>query len=228
VASVLNAEGCPPARGRKWVSSSVRSILTNPVYYGLHSYGHRSKSKYHEFSVEKAGGANQIAIDRKEIFRKEFVFRETEECVVVENAASSHRLEGTLGEVPGDPREEGTGAAPKRTGRGARSPYLLTGLVKCARCGYSFQGDTTAGRAGARTSAAATCGRPLDLPASHDSRRESRVVDRRGDGQASLRRRADVFENTPTSSAQSPRRLHRISARRRPSRTGGSLSRPRW
>ncbi|MBN1810001.1 MAG: recombinase zinc beta ribbon domain-containing protein [Planctomycetes bacterium] len=29
-----------------------------------------------------------------------------------------------------------------RRGRGAKSPYLLTGLIKCARCGHNWQGYT--------------------------------------------------------------------------------------
>lgn len=142
VAAVLNAEGYPPAQGRKWVSSSVRSILKNPAYMGAQVYGRRSKSKYHEFSVEKAGESNRIKIERKEIFRKGFVYREMEECVMVHDAHPAIVPKELWTKCQELLEKRAKGAMPKRTGRGARSPYLLTGLIKCARCGYSFQGDT--------------------------------------------------------------------------------------
>ena len=142
IAGKLNAEGFPPPRGRKWIVSSVRFILTNPIYMGTAVYGKRSKSKYHEFSIDRDGDRNRIAIEKKEIFRQGFVYRQTDECVVVEDAHPALVSKERWRKCQEILASKAKGTTPKRTGRGARSKYLLTGLVKCARCGYSFQGDT--------------------------------------------------------------------------------------
>ena len=142
IADTLNREGYPPPRERKWLTSAVRSILINPAYMGAMVYGRKSKSKYHVFSVEKGSGRDRIAIDKKEVFRKGYFCREVDDCLLKHDAHPAiipkerwYRAQEILA-------SKVDGSAPKRTGRGARSNYLLTGLAKCARCGYSFQGDT--------------------------------------------------------------------------------------
>lgn len=142
IADTLNREGYPPPRSRRWLASAVRSIIVNPLYMGAAVYGRKSKSKYHEFSIERTDDRAQITIEKKEIFRKGYVCREMEECVVVHDAHPAiickerwYRAQEILAEKTQD-------STPKRTGRGAHSPYLLTGLIKCARCGYNFQGDS--------------------------------------------------------------------------------------
>ena len=142
IAGMLNSEGYPTPRGRKWIVSSVRFILTNPIYMGTAVYGKRSKSKYHEFSIDREGATNRLAIEKKEIFRQGFVHRETDECVVVPDAHAALVSKERWRKCQEMLAAKAKGIVPKRTGRGARSKYLLTGLVKCARCGYSFQGDT--------------------------------------------------------------------------------------
>lgn len=142
IADTLNREGYPPPRGRRWYASAIRTIIKNPCYMGALVYGRRSKSKYHEFSVEKSEGNGRISIEKKEIFRKGFLYREMEECIMVPDAHPGivpkeiwYRAQELLAAktAPG---------TPKRTGRGARSNYLLTGLARCAKCGHNYQGDT--------------------------------------------------------------------------------------
>ncbi len=142
IADTLNREGYPSPRGRKWLTSAIRAILINPIYMGLGVYGRRSKSKYHKFSVENGAERTQFKIDRKEIFKGGLLYRKLDDCVLREDAHPAiipkerwYRGQELLA-------SKVNGKAPKRTGRGARSNYLLSGLVKCARCGYSFQGDT--------------------------------------------------------------------------------------
>jgi DNA invertase Pin-like site-specific DNA recombinase len=142
VAAVLNREGYPPSRSRHWLASTIRAIIMNPVYMGAAVYGRRSKSKYHEFSVERLKGQGRISIEKKEIFRKGFLYREMEECIVIHDAHPAiiskeiwYRAQEVLGSKS-NPR------VPKRPGLGARSTYLLTGLAKCAKCGHNFRGDT--------------------------------------------------------------------------------------
>jgi DNA invertase Pin-like site-specific DNA recombinase len=142
VADTLNREGYPPPRGRKWYTSAVRSILTNPCYMGALVYGRRSKSKYHEFTVERSEGNGRISIDKKEIFRKGFLYREMEECIVVPDAHPAIIPKETWYRAQEILASKVAPGTPKRTGRGARSNYLLTGLAKCAKCGHNYQGDT--------------------------------------------------------------------------------------
>ncbi len=142
IADTLNREGYPPPRSRKWMASAVRSIIINPLYMGTAVYGRKSKSKYHEFSIERSDDRAQVTIEKKEIFRKGYVCREIEECVVVHDAhpaiISKERWQRAQEILAGKTQD----SAPHRTGRGAHSPYLLTGLIQCARCGYNFHGDT--------------------------------------------------------------------------------------
>ena len=142
IADTLNREGYPPPRGTRWLTSSIRGILTNPIYMGTGTYGRRSKSKFHRFSVENGGAKPQFRIDRKEIFQEGSFRRKLDECLLREDAHPAiipkerwHRAQELLA-------SRAAGQGPRRTGRGARSSYLLSGFVKCARCGYSFQGDT--------------------------------------------------------------------------------------
>ena len=41
-------------------------------------------------------------------------------------------------------RRQASGRLTYRSGRGASSPYLLSGLIRCLRCGHRWQGYTTA------------------------------------------------------------------------------------
>jgi hypothetical protein len=47
VATDLNSDGIPSARGGTWSSSSIRSITVNPIYYGANGWNVRNFSKYH-------------------------------------------------------------------------------------------------------------------------------------------------------------------------------------
>jgi DNA invertase Pin-like site-specific DNA recombinase len=142
IADALNREGFPPPRGRKWYASAVRSIILNPCYMGALVYGRRSKSKYHEFSVERSPGGGRISIDKKEIFRKGFLYREMEECIVVPDAHPAIIPKERWYQAQQLLASKVAPGTPKRTGRGSTSNYLLTGLAKCARCGHNYQGDT--------------------------------------------------------------------------------------
>jgi DNA invertase Pin-like site-specific DNA recombinase len=142
IADTLNREGYPSPRGRMWYSSAVRSIVINPCYMGALVYGRRSKSKYHEFSVERSEGTGRINIEKKEIFRKGFLYREMEECIMVPDAHPPLVSKETWYRAQELLAAKTAPGTPKRTGRGARSNYLLTGLAKCAKCGHNYQGDT--------------------------------------------------------------------------------------
>ena len=71
--------------------------------------------------MERPGKNHRISIDRKEIFRKGFVYRELEECVVVHEAhpAIVSREKWTRAQEILASKVDGS--APKRIGRGASS-----------------------------------------------------------------------------------------------------------
>lgn len=142
IADTLNREGYPSPRGRRWYASAIRSIIKNPCYMGALVYGRRSKSKYHEFSVERTEGSGRISIEKKEIFRKGFLFREMEECIMVPDAHPAIVAKETWYRAQELLAAKTAPGTPKRGGRGARSNYLLTGLARCVRCGHNYQGDT--------------------------------------------------------------------------------------
>ena len=142
VADTLNREGYPPPESTRWYVSAVRAILINPIYMGASVYGRRSKSKYHEFSIQKVGDNAQYSIEKKEIFRKGFIYRDMEECVLVHDAHPAIITKETWYQAQEILASKIDRDAPKRSGRGARSNFLLTGLAKCASCGHNYQGDT--------------------------------------------------------------------------------------
>ena len=52
ISKMLNDEGVPTKRGGKWAQSTIRSILTNPLYIGKVRYGVGSKNKHKAFVVD--------------------------------------------------------------------------------------------------------------------------------------------------------------------------------
>ena len=142
IADMLNREEYPAPRCSRWYVSAVRSILINPIYMGAAVYGRRCKSKYHEFSVEKVGDGARYSIQKKEIFRKNVFWKAIEECIVVHEAHPAIVSKETWDLAQKILASKVDSTLPKRSGRGARSNYLLTGLAKCSSCGYNYQGDT--------------------------------------------------------------------------------------
>ncbi len=143
IGSWLNAKGVIPPRGRKWVFTSVRSIILNPAYKGALVYGRRSDGKHHWLTIEKTEGGYAPVIERKDVPGRAFVHRTEDECIVDEHCHEAI-VEKALWEEAQDKLIERKSGSKKLEGSGTRSVYLLTGdgLMKCAHCGYRFQGDT--------------------------------------------------------------------------------------
>jgi DNA invertase Pin-like site-specific DNA recombinase len=148
IASELNSRGIPPPGGRggrKWLLSTVRSILTNPGYKGSLVYGRRSDGKHHWLSIEKTEKGYSTRIEKKDVARRTFVHRTIEECIVIEDAHPA-LIPKDLWERAQYRMEKNQHASDPgfRCDRSNRSDYLLSGdgLMKCVSCGYSYQGDT--------------------------------------------------------------------------------------
>lgn len=145
VADALNRDGIPSPRGPgwariysgKWSQSTIRSLLTNPHYVGDLVWNRRTDARFFKIS----GGR---AVERPEAYGARLepndesdwvVIRDTHEPLVPREvwakAASKRRPHKTSG-----------GEAGRVTGgwKGKRARFLLSGLVKCGRCGSPYVG----------------------------------------------------------------------------------------
>jgi len=117
----LSAQKIPAPRGPHWSKTMVHYLLRNRAYIGERIYNRRSYKAYRR--GEKASLANP-----------------TEDWVVKENA---HRpiIERELFE-----RVQGIMKSKVITmGRTFHRPYLLTGIARCANCGYRMIGQPSHG-----------------------------------------------------------------------------------
>jgi hypothetical protein len=134
IAKRLNDRGVLPARRGRWRSksqnwngSSVKGMLDNPVYYGARVYNRYSSSK--------------IVAHKKGRIIKQYKFQSwansPEEWIVVENAHPPI-IEKELWERVQDVSRK----IPKRRPNMHLyfSRYILTGVMRCIKCGYPFQG----------------------------------------------------------------------------------------
>ena len=146
IANVLNDEGVPSPRNAEWAhiysgawtASTIRSILTNPMYVGDLVWNRRTDARFFKVS-------NGRATERREAYGPRLVpnpevdwihVEETHPGIVsrrVFDAAKPTRRRS------GAPPEEGTTRAPGAV-NGRRARYLLSGLVECARCGGRYEG----------------------------------------------------------------------------------------
>jgi DNA invertase Pin-like site-specific DNA recombinase len=129
IARRLNDDGVLSPRGRLhgWDFDSVRTILGNPNYTGDYHGARTSYGKYHRIEsgrVARAGGRRRSRKPESEWI----VRRDTHESLVAREVweAAQARL------------------SEKKTGRAAytsdTTPYLLSGLLRCGRCGGPLHG----------------------------------------------------------------------------------------
>ncbi len=134
IADKLNTEKVPcPKRGRwrnknqMWSTVTVQTIVTNPSYRGDRIYNR------HPLSKKVNGEANVLGKTKERWVNDE---REW----IVQRDAHTAIISRELFEKANPPavrHERG-----KRNIHYHGSPYLLTGLVKCERCGFNFQGQS--------------------------------------------------------------------------------------
>lgn len=141
IAAWLNARGIQPPRGRNWLHTTVRSILINAAYKGALLYGRKSDGKHHWLTIKKGPEGYAPLIERKDVPGRVYVTRSDEECIVVEDCHEAIVPKAVWESAKAMLRNRTHG---KRSGLGVKSSYLLSGdgLIKCAHCGYRFQGDT--------------------------------------------------------------------------------------
>ncbi len=121
----------------KWCSTTIMSILQNPVYTGDMVWNRLSFAKFHKIS-------NGRAVQTRN-FPGHGPSRNGQEDWIVHRNSHPAIITRTRFDQA-QKRREATAkfgyANSHNVGRGARSPFLLTGLIRCVHCGHKWIGYT--------------------------------------------------------------------------------------
>jgi DNA invertase Pin-like site-specific DNA recombinase len=145
IAAALNRDGIPSPRDGNWSSnarakwslSTIREILRNPAYRGDTAWNRRTFAKFHRLQ----GGA---VVERPRIDADKPRQNPESDWIVVPNTHESLVPPPMFDRAQELMRGRARNVGPRngRAGSGLRSPFLLSGLVTCARCGQAYQGRT--------------------------------------------------------------------------------------
>ncbi len=146
IAATLNSEGVPAPRGPGWGPATglwtrytIDEMLRNPEYIGIARWNHRSIGKFHKVvdgsAVPHEGTGRAVENPKDQWFLKDatheaIIDRETffKVQALVEQRASKHTRE------------------PYRSGRAKHSEFMLSGVLRCARCGHPIWGSSPKGK----------------------------------------------------------------------------------
>jgi len=151
IADKLNTLGISSPRGGSWSRyhgadwsmTTIRDILLNPAYVGDMVWNRLSFAKFHKIADGKAVRRNGIPGGGAEQNREA-------DWIVIPAAhpALITREQFELARTKREDRRKTHTGPSYRVGKGAKSRYLLSGLIQCDRCGHYWQGySTTKGRA---------------------------------------------------------------------------------
>ncbi len=146
IADRLNQQGLPSPRGGKWskkhrngwAMTTIRDMLMNPAYVGDFVWNRHSFAKFHRIVKGRAVPLKGIPGPGPDHNRPE-------DWVVTKDAHPA-LISRTLFQAAKSKRESRRRDPSEynyRRGQGARSTYLLTGLIRCMQCGHTWQGYTT-------------------------------------------------------------------------------------
>ncbi|MCJ7751396.1 MAG: recombinase family protein, partial [Armatimonadetes bacterium] len=146
IADRLGEQGVPSPRGGRWSNkhrdgwamTTIREMLMNPAYVGDFVWNRRSSGKFHR--IEKGR-----AVPRKAVATRTLDRNRPDDWVVTKDAhpALISRSLFQAARIKRESRRLDPSEYRYRTGHGARSPFLLTGLIRCTQCGHTWQGYTT-------------------------------------------------------------------------------------
>jgi len=114
----LNDSNCPPPRGRMWAKSSVWRMLHNDAYIGTLVYNRENGHKRH--------GKHK--------------YNPKEEWIIIKSAHEPIIMKELWGIVQERTNQAFLGGRFLCRGNRPSSAYLLSGLIKCERCGSNFHG----------------------------------------------------------------------------------------
>ncbi len=147
IADHLNGKGIPSPRNGQWsemhsddwAMTSIRDILMNPAYAGDAVWNRRSFAKFHKISGKAPAPTPKV--------RRRAIDRNGEQDWIVTRDAHAAIVPRAMFEKSKALRRERRRRSTQtyRGGRGAKSRYLLTGVIVCERCGHRWQGYTTKG-----------------------------------------------------------------------------------
>ena len=79
IARIFNKEKVPTKRGGLWSQSTIKSILTNPLYIGKIRYGVSKKNKNRSFSTE---GKQHAIIEKNKFYRVQQLMKKRKLCCI--------------------------------------------------------------------------------------------------------------------------------------------------
>jgi DNA invertase Pin-like site-specific DNA recombinase len=133
IANHLNQENVPcPRRGKwrnlnqRWGMSTIKGIIENPAYRGA--------LVYNRFPMTKKRIGEIGALGKKKLSRRS----PQKELIIVENAHEAIVSKEDWSKV----NESKSRSYSVHNHRFRESPFLLTGILKCMKCGFNFQGST--------------------------------------------------------------------------------------
>lgn len=136
IAKYLNDQGIPCARrgkwrnkDQKWGVGTIKSILENPAYYGARAYNRYSSSKIRaqQEGWEERNGTSNPSWRMDE---SKWVLQEgAHDAIVTKENWTKANTTSKAHKLLCQPKP--------------LVPYLLTGLIRCDKCGFAFQGQST-------------------------------------------------------------------------------------
>ncbi len=143
IAGGLNVDGIPSPRDgnwsantkSRWSMATVRAMLRNPAYRGDTVWNRRTFAKFHKVrgGVAEPRSRTEASKPRHNDEADWIVVPGTHEPLVP--PTMFERAQELM-----KSRAVQVGAKNVRAGSALRSPYLLSGLVACGRCGQNYQG----------------------------------------------------------------------------------------
>jgi hypothetical protein len=145
IASGLNRDGVPSPRDGNWSANmhamwsvgTIRAILKNPAYKGDLVWNRKTFGKFHRVK----GG---VAEPRSRVDANKPRENDAADWIVVANTHEPLVSPTQFERAPELMKSRGNhvGLNHVRSGKGLRSPFLLSGLITCGRCGQNYQGRT--------------------------------------------------------------------------------------
>jgi len=143
IAARLNQEKVPAPRNRQWSRihsgdwslATIRAIICNPLYTGDMVWNRRTDGKFHRIAEGRA-------VPRKTVSNPRLQQNDEADWVVIPNTHPPiiHRETFERAKRRRESRRENPLAGYQFPGRSTTSPYLLSGLITCAKCGHKYQG----------------------------------------------------------------------------------------
>jgi DNA invertase Pin-like site-specific DNA recombinase len=153
IAAALNERGIPSPKNGKWSKrthvgwslSTIRSILVNPIYLGAVAYNRRAGGRVHSISMGEAVERDPVLAagrNGKKIFtpnpQSDHVFANVKHDPIIDRATWE-----AVGRMRAS-REKSHVGDTYRGGRAKTSEHVLSGLIRCPRCGHIYGGMNVA------------------------------------------------------------------------------------